>query len=99
MAYALLKSVHLLAVVIWVGGMFFASFCLRPAALTLDPPNRVGLMRDALRRFLNLVIIAVVLILVSGTWMIATASKTSVNLGSASTCRSTGMSWSPWASS
>ena len=81
MAYALLKSVHLLAVVIWVGGMFFASFCLRPAALTLDPPNRVGLMRDALRRFLNLVIIAVVLILVSGTWMIATASKTSVNFG------------------
>jgi len=29
MVYALLKAVHVLAVVLWVGGMAFASSCVR----------------------------------------------------------------------
>ena len=32
MSYALLKLVHLLAVILWVGGMLFAHCFLRPAA-------------------------------------------------------------------
>ena len=35
MVYALLKAVHVLAVVLWVGGMAFAHFFLRPALATL----------------------------------------------------------------
>ena len=31
MSYALLKLVHLLAVILWVGGMLFAHCFLRPA--------------------------------------------------------------------
>jgi uncharacterized membrane protein len=79
--YAVLKSIHLLGVIVWVGGMFFAVACLRPAAAALDPPARVALMRDALGRFLNIVAVAAVLVLVSGVWMIATASRISVNAG------------------
>ena len=40
---ALLIAMHVLAVVVWVGGMFFAYFCLRPAAAKLlQPPTAVG---------------------------------------------------------
>jgi uncharacterized membrane protein len=79
--YAILKSIHLLSIVVWVGGMFFALYCLRPAAAALEPALRVGLMRDALGRFLRIVTVAVVLVLVSGVWMIARASRVSVNAG------------------
>jgi uncharacterized membrane protein len=79
--YALLKSIHLLGVIVWVGGMFFAVACLRPAAAALDPPARVGLMRDALGRFFDIVLVAALLVLVTGAWMIATASRVSLNAG------------------
>jgi len=43
---------HFAAVVVWIGGMVFAHFCLRPAALaTLQPPQRLPLMAAALGRF------------------------------------------------
>ena len=41
MVYALLKALHVLAVVLWVGGMAFAHFFLRPALATLEPPQRL----------------------------------------------------------
>ena len=81
MGYALLKSIHLLGIIVWVGGMFFAVACLRPAAAALEPPVRVALMRDALGRFLNIVLVAAGLVLVTGVWMIATASRVSVQAG------------------
>src|ERR1035437_433244 len=62
--YAVLKSIHLFGVVVWGGGMFFALACLRPAAAALEPVTRVGLMRDALGRFLNIVVVAAGLVLV-----------------------------------
>lgn len=67
--YAVLKAVHVLAIVLWLGGMFFAHFCLRPAALTLPPPQRVPLMAAALGRFFQAVAVAIVLILATGGWM------------------------------
>lgn len=81
MGYAVLKSIHLLSIVVWVGGMFFALYCLRPAAAALEPPQRVALMRDVLGRFLRIVTWAVGLVLVTGAWMIATASRVSVSAG------------------
>ena len=37
-------ALHLVAAVIWVGGMFFAYMALRPAAATvLEPPARLQL--------------------------------------------------------
>ena len=40
MVYALLKALHVLAVVLWVGGMAFAHFFLRPALATLEQMER-----------------------------------------------------------
>ena len=67
----LFKLIHLLAVLIWVGGMFFAHLVLRPAAVeTLEPPQRLKLLDAVFRRFFNWVWAAVVLILVTGFYMI-----------------------------
>jgi uncharacterized membrane protein len=68
---ALLNLIHLLAVLIWVGGMFFAHVVLRPAAAeTLDPPQRLKLMDAVFRRFFKWVWGAVGAILVTGFYLI-----------------------------
>lgn len=58
--------VHILSVVLWVGGMFFALFVLRPASRIVEPVARLELWARALGRFFSCVIGAIVLILVSG---------------------------------
>ncbi len=40
---ALAFLLHVLSAVVWVGGMFFAYLCLRPAAAALSTPERVAL--------------------------------------------------------
>ena len=56
----------------WVGGMAFAHFALRPAlAQTLEPPQRLQLLASILQRFLAAVTLAVVLIIVSGGYLMA----------------------------
>lgn len=75
MTYAVLKAVHLLCVVAWVGGMFFAHVCLRPALAALDAPTRVQLMHAALRRFLDIVVVASFLVLATGVAMIVIATS------------------------
>jgi uncharacterized membrane protein len=63
---------HLLAVVIWVGGMFFALMALRPAAVTtLQPPQRLPLFAATLAYFFKWVTGAIVVILVTGFYLIA----------------------------
>ncbi len=63
----LLVFLHLAGVVVWVGGMFFAHFCLRPAALKLlEPPQRLPLWAATLGAFLRYTAVAVVLIVLSG---------------------------------
>jgi uncharacterized membrane protein len=65
------RLIHLLAVVIWVGGMFFAYMVLRPAAVdTLQPPERLRLWSNVFQRFFNWVWGAVGIILVTGFYMI-----------------------------
>jgi uncharacterized membrane protein len=66
----LARFVHVLGVVIWVGGMFFAYMALRPAALLLEPVQRLPLWQETFRRFFFWVWLAVVGILASGLWMI-----------------------------
>lgn len=64
-------TIHVLSVVVWVGGMFFAYTCLRPAAASLlEPPLRLSLWAQTFRRFFIWVWFAVVLIPVSGHVMI-----------------------------
>ena len=68
---ALFKLIHLLAAVIWVGGMFFAYVALRPAALeVLEPPQRLSLWDAVFRRFFSWVWGAVSILMVSGLYMV-----------------------------
>lgn len=65
-------SLHLLGVVVWVGGMFFAYMALRPAAVeTLEPPQRLSLWHATFMRFFPWVWLSVILILLSGLYLIA----------------------------
>ncbi len=62
---------HLLSAMLWIGGMAFAHFALRPAAAaTLAPPQRLPLMSAALGRFLKLVSVAIAVLLLTGLHMI-----------------------------
>jgi uncharacterized membrane protein len=65
---------HLLGVVVWVGGMFFAYLALRPAASRLEPPQRLPLWAGTLERFFRWVWVAIVMILASGVYMIAASA-------------------------
>jgi uncharacterized membrane protein len=68
---ALAVTLHVLAVVLWVGGMFFAHQCLRPvAASQLDPPARLTLWVGVFGRFFPWVWAIILTILASGLWMI-----------------------------
>ena len=58
--------VHLLAAIVWVGGMFFAHQVLRPAAAMLEPGPRLILWSRVLGRFFAWVIAAIILLLLSG---------------------------------
>lgn len=65
--FAFIYTLHVLAAVIWVGGMFFAWMVLRPAAATeLPTPERLKLWAEVFRRFFQWVWMAVVLLPVSG---------------------------------
>ena len=61
---------HLLGVVVWVGGMFFAYMALRPVAATmLEPPQRLGLWAGVFGKFFPWVWLSVAMILGSGLYM------------------------------
>lgn len=58
---------HLLGVIVWVGGMFFAHMVLRPTvAELLQPAQRLPLMDGVFRRFFPWVWLSVILIAASG---------------------------------
>jgi uncharacterized membrane protein len=61
---------HILAAVIWVGGMFFAHMVLRPSAGPLDSPTRLALWERVLGRFFTWVWLSIAALLVSGFAMV-----------------------------
>lgn len=64
-------TLHLLAVIVWVGGMFFAYMALRPVAATLlEPRERFALWSQTFARFFPWVWVAVVLLPATGYWMV-----------------------------
>jgi uncharacterized membrane protein len=81
--FNLLKTVHVLAIVLWVGGMLFVQFFLRPALAVLEPPQRLRLMHEVLRRFLRAVGLAALLALGSGVGMMTVATGRALPPGGA----------------
>lgn len=64
------KFLHILSVVIWVGGMFFAYMALRPAAAErLEPPQRLSLWEGVFGRFFPWVWSSVAVILMTGVYL------------------------------
>jgi len=70
MLYATLKITHLLAVTVWLGGMVFLRFFLRPALTGLKPAERVTLLRAVLGRFFRAVLVLASLVVLSGFGMV-----------------------------
>jgi uncharacterized membrane protein len=81
MIYATLKTLHVLSIIVWIGGMVFAHFFLRPAVAQLEPPVRLRLMHDVLGRFFQAVLAASLLTLASGVWMLGRVAKQVVQSG------------------
>ncbi len=79
-------TVHVLAAVIWIGGMFFAYAILRPSAGPLEPGVRLALWSRVLSRFFPWVWLSVAALVLSGIAMIsldatgASATSTLVRL-------------------
>ena len=70
-ASSLAYSLHVLAALIWVGGMFFAWMILRPAAMTaLEGPQRLKLWVHVFQRFFVWVWVAVVILPISGVGLL-----------------------------
>ena len=70
-AFALAYSLHVLAALIWVGGMFFAWMILRPAAIkALEGPARLKLWVEVFQRFFVWVWIAVAVLPISGVGLL-----------------------------
>ena len=68
--FLLVKAVHLLCAVVWVGGMFFAYLVLRPSLFVLEPNQRMLLHTQIFRRFFKAVWHAMPLSILTGFGMI-----------------------------
>jgi uncharacterized membrane protein len=73
LATTLSLALHILSAVVWVGGMFAAYFCLRPAARALEPPQRLPLWRGFFQRFFPWIWLSWLLLVGSGYWMLLTS--------------------------
>jgi uncharacterized membrane protein len=61
---------HQLASIVWIGGMFFSHFFLRPVLKdSLEPPARIQLALGVFRRFFPWVWVCVATLWVSGGWI------------------------------
>ncbi|MCP1443796.1 putative membrane protein [Pseudomonas sp. GGS8] len=69
--FGIVYTLHVLAALMWVGGMFFAWMVLRPAAMkALEGPARLKLWVEVFQGFFRWVWVAVVLLPISGVGMI-----------------------------
>ena len=74
--YESIKLLHLIAAIVWMGGMTCLLFAVRPAALgTLDAQPRARLMVQIWRRFFAMVAVAVVLLLATGGHLYSSAFR------------------------
>ncbi len=68
---ALMKFLHVLAAIAWLGGISFMLFALRPAAAELlTPPQRLPLIARTLQRFFALVWATILVLLLTGVVML-----------------------------
>ncbi len=74
--YDIAKLLHLISAILWMGGMAFMLFALRPAAVaTLDPQLRAKLMSEVLQRFFAIVAVAVLVLFATGAHLYTSTFK------------------------
>jgi uncharacterized membrane protein len=78
---ALAIALHVLGAVVWVGGMFAAYICLRPATGNMEAPARLMLWTAFFAKFFPWVWIAILLLLTSGYWMVLVSFGGFRNIG------------------
>ena len=67
----LMKFLHILASIVWLGGVSFMLFALRPAtAQMLAPPQRLPLIAKVLQRFFLLVWVSIGVLMLTGIFML-----------------------------
>lgn len=64
--WSLVVALHLICAVVWVGGMGFALFVLRPSLAVIAPPERMLLHNQVFRRFFLMIWHAMPLLILSG---------------------------------
>ena len=80
--YALMNFLHLLAAIVWLGGVSFVLIALRPAAAALlSPPQRLPLMAQVLSRFFVLVWLSIGLLLLTGLPMLLSVGMKGAPVG------------------
>lgn len=67
---AIAIALHIVAAAVWVGGLFFAYVVLRPSSNALEPPQRLQLWAGVFKRFFPWVWAAIVVLMLSGYWLI-----------------------------
>ena len=73
---------HVLAAVVWVGGMFFAYVALRPVAVSqFEPPQRLALWAAVFGKFFPWVFVAIGTLLVTGFWIVLSFYGGFANVG------------------
>ena len=63
-------ALHGIAATVWIGGMFFAYVVLRPTLISVEPPQRLELWAGVFERFFPWVWMAVLILLISGYWLV-----------------------------
>lgn len=77
----LLQLLHLAAAILWLGGMGFMIFALRPAAALLPPDVRLPFLAKALGRFFAVVWVSIAVLLLTGLPALAWAGSGRAPLG------------------
>ena len=79
---ALMKFLHIAAAIVWLGGVSFMLFALRPAAAQqLSPAQRLPLIALVLRKFFVLVWPAIGVLLLTGLAMMLAAGMKNAPIG------------------
>jgi uncharacterized membrane protein len=76
--YEISKLIHLIAAIVWMGGMTFMIFALRPATMAttaLPPAVRAQLMAQVWRRFFALVLACIAVLFITGTHLYTSGFK------------------------
>lgn len=79
---ALMKFLHIAAAIVWLGGISFMLFALRPAATAqLAPPQRLPLIAGVLQNFFKLVWLSIALLLLTGLAMLMAVGMKNAPIG------------------